>query len=121
MTTCSDRHESELVPPSASNLLGVSPASGQEGPSSARSSFTRVDHMLPASSSTSPEARPEEAPQTAPPLAAAPQVFLSFLLQSGKRRTMSFDCETTVGRVKELVWNAWPSGTSGLVETTYIY
>lgn len=25
---------------------------------------------------------------------------------------MSFDPATTVGRVKELVWNAWPSGES---------
>lgn len=39
-----------------------------------------------------------------------PQVSLTFLLVSGRRRTMSFDQEMTVGRVKELVWNAWPNG-----------
>ena len=39
-----------------------------------------------------------------------PQVSLTFLLVSGRRRTMSFEPETTVGRVKELVWNAWPNG-----------
>jgi hypothetical protein len=39
-----------------------------------------------------------------------PQAFLTFLLVSGKRRTMSFEPETTIGRVKELIWNAWPSG-----------
>ncbi|OCH88548.1 hypothetical protein OBBRIDRAFT_703369, partial [Obba rivulosa] len=39
-----------------------------------------------------------------------PQVALTFLLVSGRRRTMSFEPETTVGRVKELVWNAWPNG-----------
>ncbi|KAI1798355.1 ubiquitin-related domain-containing protein [Ganoderma leucocontextum] len=38
-----------------------------------------------------------------------PQVSLTFLLVTGRRRTMSFDPETTVGRVKELVWNAWPN------------
>ena len=43
--------------------------------------------------------------------AATPQVALTFLLVSGSRRTMIFDPETTVGRVKELVWNAWPNGT----------
>ncbi|KAH9939190.1 ubiquitin-related domain-containing protein, partial [Amylocystis lapponica] len=37
------------------------------------------------------------------------QVSLTFLLISGRRRTMSFDPQTTVGRVKELAWNAWPS------------
>jgi hypothetical protein len=41
-----------------------------------------------------------------------PQTSLTFLLVSGRRRTMSFDPDTTVGRVKELVWNAWPSGES---------
>ncbi|KAI0777557.1 ubiquitin-related domain-containing protein [Trametes elegans] len=38
-----------------------------------------------------------------------PQVSLTFLLVSGRRRTMSFEPETTIGRVKELVWNAWPN------------
>jgi hypothetical protein len=39
-----------------------------------------------------------------------PQAALTFLLVTGRRRTMAFDPETTVGRVKELVWNTWPSG-----------
>ncbi|KAF5383083.1 hypothetical protein D9615_004859 [Tricholomella constricta] len=38
-----------------------------------------------------------------------PQVFITFLVISGRRRTMSFEPETTLGRVKELVWNAWPT------------
>ena len=41
-----------------------------------------------------------------------PQVSLTFLLASGRRRTMSFEPQTTVARVKEFVWNAWPSGTT---------
>lgn len=47
----------------------------------------------------------EQVPQT-------PQVGLTFLLVSGRRRSMAFDPETAVGRVKELVWNSWPNGTS---------
>ncbi|KAG6901075.1 hypothetical protein C0995_001162 [Termitomyces sp. Mi166 len=38
-----------------------------------------------------------------------PQVYLTFLVISGRRRTMSFEPGTTVGRLKELVWNSWPS------------
>jgi hypothetical protein len=41
-----------------------------------------------------------------------PQTLMQFLLVSGRRRSMAFDPETTVGRVKELVWNTWPNGTS---------
>lgn len=41
----------------------------------------------------------------APP---TPQVTLTFLTVTARRRTMSFDPETTVGAVKELVWNGWP-------------
>ena len=47
--------------------------------------------------------------------ASPPQVYLTFLLISGRRRTMSFESETTVGRVKELVWNAWPTGTHHII------
>lgn len=52
-----------------------------------------------ADGSTAPE---NIAPQT-------PQVSLTFLLLSGRRRTMSFDPAITIGRAKELVWNAWPA------------
>ncbi|KIK25679.1 hypothetical protein PISMIDRAFT_676982 [Pisolithus microcarpus 441] len=41
------------------------------------------------------------------------QVTLTFLLVSGRRKTQTFDPETTVGRVKELVWNAWPTRDAG--------
>lgn len=39
-----------------------------------------------------------------------PQTHITFLVISGRRRTMSFEPDTTIGRVKELVWNAWPTG-----------
>lgn len=43
-------------------------------------------------------------------LLQSPQAYITFLIISGRRRTMSFEPETTVGRVKELIWNAWPTG-----------
>jgi len=48
-------------------------------------------------------------PVTEPFIPQTPQVSLTFLLVSGQRKSQSFDPETTVGRVKELVWNAWPT------------
>lgn len=59
----------------------------------------------PIASQTSekPTVDSQEVPQT-------PQTHLTFLVISGRRRTMAFEPDTTVGRVKELVWNAWPAG-----------
>lgn len=45
----------------------------------------------------------ESVPQT-------PQTYLTFLLISGRRRTMSFEPESPISRVKELAWNSWPTG-----------
>ena len=50
----------------------------------------------------------DTSPETTVP--QTPQTCITFLLISGRRRTMSFGPETTVGRVKELAWNAWPTG-----------
>jgi hypothetical protein len=110
--TTSHPDEPDLVPPSGSNFLEVSSALGHEGAASTQSSFTRVDDMQPTASSLPSEPQQVEVLQTTPVAAVpqTPQVVLTFLLQSGKRRTMSFDYETTVGRVKELVWNGWPTG-----------
>jgi hypothetical protein len=87
---------------------------------SARTSFTRVD-VPPAADEEEGQESSElhveqavevEAGDRQPAVPQTPQVSLTFLLVSGKRRTMSFDPETTVGRAKELVWNAWPNGAS---------
>lgn len=87
---------------------------------SARTSFTRVD--IGAEDEEDGEAASEEAaqadvvdeqegePSVEPDVPQIPQVTLTFLTVSGRRRTMSFEPETTIGRVKELVWNAWPNG-----------
>ena len=89
---------------------------------SARTSLTRIEMGEPNNAPSivqepEPQVPPpsepkhdDPAPQPVPP--PAPQVHLTFLLISGRRRTMSFEPETTVGRVKELVWNAWPTGTT---------
>ncbi|KAJ7174283.1 hypothetical protein C8R46DRAFT_1080546 [Mycena filopes] len=87
---------------------------------SARTSTTRVnDDMddtqdLPQEEEAQqqPDVQPEQLepqPEPEPEAPAMPQTTLTFLLVSGRRRTMAFDPDTTVGRVKELVWNAWPS------------
>ncbi|KZT22722.1 hypothetical protein NEOLEDRAFT_1157604 [Neolentinus lepideus HHB14362 ss-1] len=86
------------------------------GPASARTSFTKVNETRPGSvleadgmvdtvgqeEGDGAEQEPEAVPQT-------PKCGVTFLLISGKRRTMCFEPETTVGRVKELVWSAWPN------------
>jgi len=66
-------------------------------------SDTVVDNQAETNTSLPADGHAVQVPQT-------PQVFLTFLLVSGRRRTMSFDPAITVGRVKELVWNAWPAG-----------
>jgi hypothetical protein len=101
---------------------------------STRTSFTRVDNTRPGTavgdnynngavhddSSAGSGARGADAPEegaTGPVTAVVPQVpqtFVQFLLVSGRRRSMAFDPETTVGRVKEFVWNTWPNGTFSL-------
>ncbi|KZV68331.1 hypothetical protein PENSPDRAFT_653259 [Peniophora sp. CONT] len=61
---------------------------------------SHVGHEEEAKERSEEEAR--AVPQT-------PQASVTFLLVNGKRRTMQFEPETTVGRVKELVWNTWPN------------
>jgi hypothetical protein len=57
-----------------------------------------------------PEVEREEE-ETGAVVPQIPQTLVQFLLVSGRRRSMAFDPETTVGRVKELLWNTWPNGT----------
>jgi len=82
---------SQSIPPSSLEQNAASPASGGS------------TDVLAAPCEPTAEAT---IPQT-------PQVALTFLLVSGCRKSQSFDPETTVGRVKELVWNAWPTRDSG--------
>lgn len=56
-----------------------------------------------------PENGQEEEVTGAAVVPQVPQTLVQFLLVSGRRRSMAFDPETTVGRVKELLWNTWPN------------
>ncbi|KAI0795619.1 hypothetical protein C8Q75DRAFT_746719 [Abortiporus biennis] len=83
---------------------------------SARTSYTRVDLSAADNGRREEEEEvadvenaEEDVDDEPEPPHTMPQVSLTFLLVSGRRRTMSFDQEITVGRVKELVWNAWPN------------
>ncbi|KAI0065228.1 hypothetical protein BV25DRAFT_1913845 [Artomyces pyxidatus] len=104
-------------------------------PASTRTSYTRVDLTRPgtsagdadrlerlsnddshsshsASSSHSDsggEDGGEEPQEELVSVPVSPMTSLTFLLVSGRRRAMVFEPETTVGRVKELVWNTWPN------------
>ena len=86
---------------------------------SARTSFTRVDVGAEgevdgyASGPTNVTGSEGEVfSTTSPVMPQIPQVSLTFLTVCGKRRTMSFEAQTTIGQVKELVCNAWPNGMS---------
>jgi len=72
---------------------------------------TTKDTLPPIPSPASESKIGSEGEETSPEsmLLQAPQAYITFLIISGRRRTMSFEPETTVGRVKELVWNAWPT------------
>jgi hypothetical protein len=70
--------------------------------------------------------QPEEetappSPSLPPPVPQVPQTLLQFLLVSGRRRSMAFEPETTVGRVKELLWNSWPNGTFQLIRSYHTH
>jgi len=39
---------------------------------------------------------------------AHPQITLTLLLVSGRRRVLSFEKDATILRAKELIWNTWP-------------
>lgn len=106
------RSPSEASPPengseqSSSSLQGLPPSAGITEPDASvplASMPTRVDE----SASQKASVQGQDVPQT-------PQAFVTFLLVSGKTRTMSFEPETTIGRVKELVFHTWPSGMCSL-------
>jgi len=46
---------------------------------------------------------------------------LVFILPSGQRQTMSFESDTSVARVKESIWRAWPSDWSAKRPPTSSY
>ncbi|KAJ8515843.1 hypothetical protein ONZ45_g6773 [Pleurotus djamor] len=100
------------TPPSQES---ISPSFSQENPSHEPKLNISAENDLEASPKPPPSHPTTPNPQDESPRAITvqvpqtPQVYLTFLLVSGRRKTMSFDPELAIGRVKELVWNAWPS------------
>ncbi|GJJ10260.1 hypothetical protein Clacol_004486 [Clathrus columnatus] len=78
-----------------------------ETPSSLTPTQTRLNTT--ASSTGVIPVSNQSSPPTPPPMN---EIAVTFLLITGKRRTMSFPPSTTLGRVKELVWNTWPADWS---------
>jgi len=81
--------------PSDANVLLFQPSVEADAP------VTRSENPVPA------------APDTPSPNSSDPQITLTFLLVSGQRRTLSFPEETTVARVKEILWNTWSAELQG--------
>jgi len=83
--------EGRLVSSSSSSIQTLEPSSYRK-------------NAVPVMAAVVPQPEADvEIPQT-------PQVYVTFLVISGKRRTLAFDPCTTIARVKELAWNSWPSG-----------
>lgn len=75
-----------------------------------------LDEKAPKSSSKSEgELKPTPPPLLVP---QTPQTYINFLFLSGRRKLMHFEPDTTIGRVKELVWGAWSAPTSPEGATT---
>lgn len=68
--------------------------------------MTSISHAPSNTSTTLPPAPSHSIPSSDP---VDPQITLTFLLLSGRRRTLTFPENTTVSRVKEIVWSSWPS------------
>lgn len=85
----------------ASSTSHVTPQAPEPIPTLSQDQQQSVQN--PSTPSTQPQVMSETVPQT-------PQTYLTFLLISGRRRTMSFEPESPISRVKELVWNSWPTG-----------
>jgi len=66
----------------------------------------------PESSDTKPLVAQQAGEPTEGTVPLTPQTYVTFLVISGKRRTLAFEPSTTIGRVKELAWNSWSEGMS---------
>ncbi|KAF8327257.1 ubiquitin-related domain-containing protein [Cantharellus anzutake] len=100
-----------VIPP----LSDPAAPSSNSDPSATTSSLLAADQFR-SSNGSYPEV--ETAPITAvntitpgtpePTETIQPQITLSLLLVSGRRRTLTFPKDITILRVKELIWNTWP-------------
>lgn len=117
-----DDDEQYLAPEPTSQDVGASSSTSNDTPQ-ASELITNLsqDEQQPQQSvqqpSTTSTTQPQTVSQTVPQM---PLVYLTFLLISGRRRTMSFEPESAIGRVKELAWNSWPAGQC-IPPTPHIY
>ncbi|KAJ3518714.1 hypothetical protein NMY22_g13539 [Coprinellus aureogranulatus] len=81
-----------------------SPNPDSQPPISPEDSPNEKEVPTPESTSTDAQA---PTPQLNVQVPQTPQTYITFLFLSGRRRLMNFEPNTTIGRVKELVWAAW--------------
>jgi hypothetical protein len=113
-------HSGIISPHETSKIMSATPGTMTPlPPLSTRTSFTRVETDYDETQSALVAAAAAIGEHNAIPstMSAAeaqdqqdPQTTITFLLVTGRRRTMSFDPTASVARVKELVWNSWPQG-----------
>lgn len=108
-----------LPPPSVTSSVTIaapptSPPSQTQIPAS---QSQPAQDITPTDANSNTQNSSTTSPAPTPTVHADPQITLSFLHISGRRRTLSFPADTTVARVKEVVWNTWPKewydGSSG--------
>jgi len=102
----SDDDEQILDPEPTSQDVSRSPSNASTHRASELISNSQDRPQSAQQQPSTPTQQPLTVSQTVPQM---PLIYLTFLLISGKRRTMSFEPESPVGRVKELVWNSWPT------------
>jgi hypothetical protein len=109
-------HEPATIPTAPSTPAQQAAVNNNNISSSSLPFSSVVQNQPPLSMSTSPLAEISTSEQhhvgaATVSVPKTPQTYVTFLHISGRRRTMAFDPETTIGRLKELVWNSWPAGT----------
>ena len=101
-----DDDEQLLAPEPTSQDVASSTSNDTHQPSELILNLSQ-DQQQSVQEPSAPSTQPQTVSQTVPQI---PQTYLTFLLISGRRRTMSFEPESPIGRVKELAWNSWPTG-----------
>jgi len=100
-----DDDEQPLAPEPTSQDIASSTSNVTHQDSELISTLSQ-DQLQSVQQPSTPSTQPQTMSQTVPQM---PQTYLTFLLISGRRRTMSFEPESPIGRVKELAWNSWPT------------
>ncbi|KAG8980637.1 hypothetical protein FRB90_007581, partial [Tulasnella sp. 427] len=106
---------SAVVMPSTQNLNSQQPQDGNErdGLAAAQQDEPGVSRVPSIrEGAEGPTAEPVVDAAEPTPVPATPKVSITLLLVSGRRRTVEFEKQTTVGELKEIVWSTWPGDWS---------